>query len=205
MKASTRTRDVMLCNHIELMSQLVHPTLRTDAKGLQSTYKLQHTQHLRFQWAQNLLNCTFFHASQGFYLFYLKYLWTGLQLFPPEEWLVGASLPSKYAPHTINKILDELSPERVRILCQSKKFEGSTDCAEPWYNTLYSVENVTPQMIQVCQLTPTNPRTSTLISCSKNCFISHLMPLFASNGSKKLLLRCSISQSLTFSFQRIYL
>uniref|UniRef100_A0ACD5WHF8 Uncharacterized protein n=1 Tax=Avena sativa TaxID=4498 RepID=A0ACD5WHF8_AVESA len=79
---------------------------------------------------------------------YVKNTASNMLLFPPEEWLVGASLPSKYAPHTINKILDELSPERVRILCQSKKFEGSTDCAEPWYNTLYSVENVTPQMIQ---------------------------------------------------------
>lgn len=71
-----------------------------------------------------------------------------MRLFPPEEWLVGASLPSKYAPSRINMILDELSPERVRIFRESKKFEGSTDCAEPWYNTSYSVENVTPYMIQ---------------------------------------------------------
>jgi hypothetical protein len=46
--------------------------------------------------------------------FYLKCLRTGLQLFPPEEWLVGASLPSKYVPSRINMILDELSPKRVR-------------------------------------------------------------------------------------------
>jgi insulysin len=45
---------------------------------------------------------------------YVKNTVSNMLLFPPEEWLVGASLPSKYAPHTINKILDELSPERVR-------------------------------------------------------------------------------------------
>uniref|UniRef100_A0A0D9V6G7 Peptidase M16 N-terminal domain-containing protein n=1 Tax=Leersia perrieri TaxID=77586 RepID=A0A0D9V6G7_9ORYZ len=71
-----------------------------------------------------------------------------MRLFPPEEWLVGASLPSKYAPNRINMVLDELSSERVRILWESKKFKGSTDSVEPWYSTAYSVENVTPSMIQ---------------------------------------------------------
>jgi len=42
-----------------------------------------------------------------------------LQLFPPEEWLVGAALPSKYAPQRINMILDQLSPETVRYALQS--------------------------------------------------------------------------------------
>ena len=36
-----------------------------------------------------------------------------------------------------------------RIFWESKKFEGSTTSAEPWYNTSYSVENVTPSVIQV--------------------------------------------------------
>ncbi|KAG2548394.1 hypothetical protein PVAP13_9KG183300 [Panicum virgatum] len=71
-----------------------------------------------------------------------------MRLFPPEEWLVGAALPSKYAPQRINMILDQLSPETVRIFWRSKKFEGSMSSAEPWYNTPYSVENVTPAVIQ---------------------------------------------------------
>ena len=36
-----------------------------------------------------------------------------------------------------------------RIFWRSKKFEGSMSSAEPWYNTPYSVENVTPAVIQV--------------------------------------------------------
>ncbi|PUZ54490.1 hypothetical protein GQ55_5G136200 [Panicum hallii var. hallii] len=74
--------------------------------------------------------------------------WIFNELFPPEEWLVGSALPSKYAPQRIMMILDQLSPERVRIFWESKKFEGSTTSAEPWYNTSYSVENVIPSVIQ---------------------------------------------------------
>ncbi|KAK3162116.1 hypothetical protein QOZ80_1BG0085710 [Eleusine coracana subsp. coracana] len=73
---------------------------------------------------------------------------SSMRLFPPEEWLVGASLPSKFTPERINMILDELSPERVRIFWESKKFEGHTNSVEPWYSTSYSVENITPSMIQ---------------------------------------------------------
>ena len=50
----------------------------------------------------------------------------------------------------ISSLLDAILLSLSRIICESKKFEGSTDCAEPWYNTSYSVENVTPYMIQVC-------------------------------------------------------
>lgn len=95
------------------------------------------------------INETEFHYQDKVHpVSYVTDIVSSMRLFPPEEWLVGASLPSKYAPNIINMILDELSPERVRILCESKKFEGSTNCAEPWYNTSYAVENVTPYMIQ---------------------------------------------------------
>ncbi|CAD6236516.1 unnamed protein product [Miscanthus lutarioriparius] len=79
---------------------------------------------------------------------YVMHTVSTMRLFPPEEWLVGAALPSKYAPQRINMILDQLSPETVRIFWESKKFEGSTSSVEPWYNTPYSVENVTPSVIQ---------------------------------------------------------
>ncbi|EMS49095.1 Zinc-metallopeptidase, peroxisomal [Triticum urartu] len=103
------------------------------------------------------INETEFHYQDNVHpISYVTATVSSMRLFPPEEWLVGESLPSKYAPNRINMILDELSPERVRILCESKKFEGSTNCAEPWYNTSYSIENVTPYMIkQWIQKAPT--------------------------------------------------
>ncbi|VAH64721.1 unnamed protein product [Triticum turgidum subsp. durum] len=103
------------------------------------------------------INETEFHYQDKVHpISYVTATVSSMRLFPPEEWLVGESLPSKYAPNRINMILDELSPERVRILCESKKFEGSTNCAEPWYNTSYAIENVTPYMIkQWIQKAPT--------------------------------------------------
>ncbi|TYJ49472.1 hypothetical protein E1A91_A01G135800v1 [Gossypium mustelinum] len=64
------------------------------------------------------------------------------------DWLVGSSLPSDFNPTTIQKILNELSPESVRIFWESKKFEGLTDKVEPWYGTAYSIEKASPSTIQ---------------------------------------------------------
>ncbi|WVZ68605.1 hypothetical protein U9M48_017527 [Paspalum notatum var. saurae] len=95
------------------------------------------------------INETEFHYQDKVHpISYVMHTVSSMRLFPPEEWLVGAALPSKYAPQRINMILNQLSPERVRIFWESKKFEGSTSSAEPWYNTSYSVENVAPSVIQ---------------------------------------------------------
>uniref|UniRef100_A0A0D9YFS6 Peptidase M16 N-terminal domain-containing protein n=1 Tax=Oryza glumipatula TaxID=40148 RepID=A0A0D9YFS6_9ORYZ len=95
------------------------------------------------------INETEFHYQDKVHpISYVTDIVTTMRSFPQEEWLVGASLPSKYSPNRINMILDELSAERVRILWESKEFEGTTDSVEPWYCTAYSVENVTPSMIQ---------------------------------------------------------
>jgi hypothetical protein len=64
--------------------------------------------------------------------FNFKYSETCLQLFPPEEWLVGSALPSKYAPQRISMILDQLSPERVR-------YTHAVDMASLFYPTIYIV------------------------------------------------------------------
>ncbi|CAI9099928.1 OLC1v1036825C1 [Oldenlandia corymbosa var. corymbosa] len=71
-----------------------------------------------------------------------------MQWYPPQDWLVGSSLPSKFNPGIIQSILDELVPSNVRIFWESTKFEGHTDMKEPWYGTAYSVEKITSAMIQ---------------------------------------------------------
>ncbi|XP_068647426.1 insulin-degrading enzyme-like 1, peroxisomal [Aristolochia californica] len=73
---------------------------------------------------------------------------SNMQLYPPEDWLVASSLPCKFTPETIQMVLDELTPNNVRIFWESKKFEGSTNMVEPWYGTAYSVEKITTDMIQ---------------------------------------------------------
>lgn len=71
-----------------------------------------------------------------------------MQFYPPEDWLVGSSLPSKFNPERIQSALKELSPFNVRIFWESTKFEGLADLKEPWYGTAYSVERLTGSTIE---------------------------------------------------------
>ncbi|OMO71346.1 hypothetical protein CCACVL1_18285 [Corchorus capsularis] len=79
---------------------------------------------------------------------YVVNIASNMQIYPPKDWLVGSSLPSNFNQDTIQKTLNQLVPENVRIFWESKKFEGLTDKVEPWYGTAYSIEKVTPSMIQ---------------------------------------------------------
>ncbi|KAJ8637986.1 hypothetical protein MRB53_012253 [Persea americana] len=79
--------------------------------------------------------------------YYVVGIASSMRLFPPEDWLVG-DLPRKFVPATIQMVLDELTPDNVRIFWESKKFEGSTGMVEPWYGTAYSVEKIAGATIQ---------------------------------------------------------
>ncbi|XP_024935321.1 insulin-degrading enzyme-like 1, peroxisomal isoform X2 [Ziziphus jujuba] len=87
---------------------------------------------------------------------YVVNIASNMQLYPPKDWLVGSSLPSKFSPSIIQKVLDELSSNNVRIFWESKKFEGHTDMAEPWYGTAYSIEKITGSIIQEWMLSAPN-------------------------------------------------
>ncbi|KAJ8449849.1 hypothetical protein Cgig2_001505 [Carnegiea gigantea] len=73
---------------------------------------------------------------------------SNMQLYPPKDWLVRSSLPSIFNPNTIQMMLDELTPDNVRIFWESKRFEGHTDLAEPWYGTAYSLEKISSTVTQ---------------------------------------------------------
>lgn len=73
---------------------------------------------------------------------------SNMEIYPPEDWIVGSSLPCKFNPGTIQMVLDKLSPDNVRIFWESKSFEGSTDMVEPWYGTAYSMNRISVSTIQ---------------------------------------------------------
>ncbi|GKV27575.1 hypothetical protein SLEP1_g36735 [Rubroshorea leprosula] len=79
-----------------------------------------------------------------------------MQIYPPKDWLAGSSMPSNFNQGIIQMVLDELSPDNVRIFWESKKFAGLTDLVEPWYGTAYSLEKVTTSMIQEWMLSAPN-------------------------------------------------
>ncbi|KAM7524511.1 hypothetical protein LguiA_014413 [Lonicera macranthoides] len=79
---------------------------------------------------------------------YVVNIASNMELYPPKDWLVGSSLPSTFSPSLIQSVLNELTPNNVRIFWESTKFEGLTDKTEPWYGTAYSVEKITESMVQ---------------------------------------------------------
>ncbi|KAL8494287.1 hypothetical protein ACS0TY_025184 [Phlomoides rotata] len=62
-----------------------------------------------------------------------------IQFYPPTDWLVGSSLPSKFNPERIQSALKEL---------KSTKFEGLADLKEPRYGTTYSLERLNGSSIE---------------------------------------------------------
>ncbi|KAK1313495.1 Zinc-metallopeptidase, peroxisomal [Acorus calamus] len=79
---------------------------------------------------------------------YVVHIALNMHLYPVEDWLVAKSLPSNFSPSNIQMILDELTPNNVRIFWESTKFEGCTELVEPWYRTSYSLEKISPSLIQ---------------------------------------------------------
>ncbi|OIW21916.1 hypothetical protein TanjilG_14752 [Lupinus angustifolius] len=79
---------------------------------------------------------------------YVVNIASNMQQYPQKDWLTGSSLPSKFSPSVIQTVLDQLSPNNVRIFWESRNFEGHTDQVEPWYGTAYSIEKVTDSVIQ---------------------------------------------------------
>ncbi|KAL2320761.1 hypothetical protein Fmac_029730 [Flemingia macrophylla] len=79
---------------------------------------------------------------------YVVNIASNMQFYPVKDWLTRSSLPSKFSPSVIQMVLHQLSPDKVRIFWESKKFEGLTDKVEPWYGTAYSIEKITASTIQ---------------------------------------------------------
>ncbi|XP_048142037.1 insulin-degrading enzyme-like 1, peroxisomal isoform X2 [Rhodamnia argentea] len=71
-----------------------------------------------------------------------------MKLYPPKDWLVKSSLPSKFNPSIIRAVLERLSSRNFRIFWVSKNFEGETNMVEPWYATAYCVDKLNDSTIQ---------------------------------------------------------
>jgi insulysin len=45
---------------------------------------------------------------------YVVNISSNMQIFPPEDWLIASSVPSKFSPDAIQSILNDLTPDKVR-------------------------------------------------------------------------------------------
>ncbi|KAJ8755593.1 hypothetical protein K2173_022172 [Erythroxylum novogranatense] len=120
-----------------------------------------------------------------------------MQIYPPQDWLVGSSLLSNFSPNLIQMLLDQLSPNNVRIFWESKKFEGKTNMVEPYYGTMYSIEKITGPKIQEWM---TSASDGKLHLPPHNVFIPTDLSLKTSQDKVKLpiLLRKSIYSSVWY-------
>ncbi|KAJ7565037.1 hypothetical protein O6H91_02G045200 [Diphasiastrum complanatum] len=99
---------------------------------------------------------------------YVMRLANNMQYYPVKDWLAGPLLPRYFDQEAIKKTLERLSPENLRIMWTSKKFEGRANLTEPWYGTAYSLEQIDANMLKRWGNPASEPR---LQLPSQNAFI----------------------------------
>eukprot|EP00250_Pteridium_aquilinum_P021928 c25264_g2_i1 orf=2311-5265(+) len=128
---------------------------------------------------------------------YVPHLTHNMQQYPPEDWLVGSSLPCMFNADSIMATIKMLTPENVRILSSSRKYEGKTTDIEPWYGTAFSVERIAENLVKQWKTTPIDAK---LHLPSVNPFIPTDFSLKSSNQKMEhpILLQKSIMSKLWF-------
>ncbi|XP_059803576.1 insulin-degrading enzyme isoform X1 [Hypanus sabinus] len=79
---------------------------------------------------------------------YTSKLAGSLHYYPIEEVLAAEYLLEEFRADLIEMVLENLTPETVRVAVVSKSFEGQTDRTEKWYGTQYMQEAISADVIQ---------------------------------------------------------
>lgn len=72
-----------------------------------------------------------------------------MQLYPMEEVLTAPYIISEWRPELIQNLIDDLAPEKCRIVVIGQKIESICDETEYWYGTKYHSEPIPDEVIQV--------------------------------------------------------
>ncbi|CAI5471466.1 unnamed protein product [Closterium sp. Yama58-4] len=80
--------------------------------------------------------------------FYTSAIAAGMQLYPREDWLAGASLPRDFDPNALADLAKALTPDNVQIFWLSKKFEAEATEEERWYKTKHSAQTIPDDLLQ---------------------------------------------------------
>ncbi|KUF80876.1 Insulin-degrading enzyme [Phytophthora nicotianae] len=79
---------------------------------------------------------------------YASHLANVMHRYPPKYILSGGYILYEYDGDKVQKILDLLTPQRMRLTVVSKTFEGKTQNVEKWYQTPYSEGSIDPELLQ---------------------------------------------------------
>lgn len=72
-----------------------------------------------------------------------------MQLYPMEEVLTAPYLISDWRPDLIQNLVDDLVPEKCRIVVVGQKVEPICTETEYWYGTKYHNESIAESVIEV--------------------------------------------------------
>lgn len=72
-----------------------------------------------------------------------------MQLYPMEEVLTAPYLISDWRPDLIETLMEDLVPEKCRIIVVGQKVEPICDQTEFWYGTKYHSDSILDDTIQV--------------------------------------------------------
>lgn len=72
-----------------------------------------------------------------------------MQLYPMEEVLTAPYLISDWRPDLIQNLMDDLVPEKCRIVVVGQKVEPICNEVEYWYGTKYRSEPIPEDVIEV--------------------------------------------------------
>lgn len=72
-----------------------------------------------------------------------------MQLYQPEDYLVGSELHIEYSPKTINMVMEYLRADNMNIMIStSKQIEGVVyDLEEKWFGTKYCVQDIPSDLL----------------------------------------------------------
>ncbi|CAI5953115.1 unnamed protein product [Closterium sp. NIES-65] len=80
--------------------------------------------------------------------FYTSAIAAGMQLYPREDWLAGASLPRDFDPAVLADLAKALTPDNVQVFWLSKRFEAEATEEERWYKTKHSAQSIPDDLLQ---------------------------------------------------------
>lgn len=72
-----------------------------------------------------------------------------MQIYPMEEVLTAPYLISDWRPELITKLMEDLVPEKCRMIIVGQKLESDCEESEYWYGTKYHSEKIPENVIEV--------------------------------------------------------
>ncbi|OQS04220.1 insulin-degrading-like enzyme, metalloprotease family M16A [Thraustotheca clavata] len=100
-----------------------------------------------FEEAKNIALMNFRFRSKETPINYASTLATKMQAYPVQYIVAGSFLLYEYNATKVAAVLQKLTPSNMRLTVVSKTFENSTQLIEPWYDTKYSNDKLSADLL----------------------------------------------------------